>query len=172
MVMEAQEQGTSGYLRSAPAGTCPIPRKQRSLIVRGLYAGFGLLCVGVGFIGLVTPGLPGFVFFIIALWAFQNSSEKLESWLLNNRFVGAQLRDWQENKSMTMKAKVLSIGTIWIAVGYTIYSISKKPPILLPKNWGSLASLEVPKAVPLSLLLITILWLTWYLGSRPTKQAA
>ncbi len=170
--MEAQDQGTSVHLRSTSAGTCPIPRKQRSLIARGLYAGFGLLCVGVGFIGLVTPGLPGFVFFIIALWAFQNSSEKLETWLLNNRFVGAQLRDWQENKSMTMRAKVLSIGTIWLAVGFTIYSISKKPPILLPKNWGSLSSMEVPKAVPLSLLIITILWLTWYLASRPTKHRA
>jgi uncharacterized membrane protein YbaN (DUF454 family) len=129
-----------------------------------------MLCVGVGFIGLVTPGLPGFVFFIIALWAFQNSSERLEQWLLNNRFVGPQLRDWQENKSMTMRAKVISITTIWLAVGFTIYSISKKPPILLPKNWGALASAEVPKAVPISLLVITIVWLTWYLASRPTKQ--
>jgi len=169
--MDAKEQSSPGYLR-AQSGSCPVPRKHRSLIVRALYAGFGMLCVGVGFIGLVTPGLPGFVFFIIALWAFQNSSERLEQWLLNNRFVGPQLRDWQENKSMTMKAKVLSIGTIWIAVGYTIYSISKKPPILLPKNWGSLASAEVPKAVPISLLVITIVWLTWYLASRPTKQRA
>ena len=121
--------------------------------------------MGVGFVGLVTPGLPGFVFFLIALWAFRNSSPRLEQWLLDNKFVGPMLRDWEETGSIKLRTKIIAITTIWVAIGYTIYSILRKGPIVIPG-----ANLLVPKAIPVALLVITILSLTWYLASRPTKK--
>jgi uncharacterized protein len=139
--------------------------RRRSLPIRVLFGAMGLVCVAVGFVGLITPGLPGFVFFIIALWAFRNSSEPLENWLLNNRFVGASLRDWEENGSMRLRTKVLALIMIWLGIGFTIYRIAIKPPIVIDA-WN----LEVPKALPIGLLVATILGLTLYLKSVPLKQ--
>jgi uncharacterized membrane protein YbaN (DUF454 family) len=139
-----------------------MAQRQHSLPVRVLFGAFGLLCVGVGFIGIITPGLPGFVFLLIALWAFRHSSERLEQWLLSNRFVGASLRDWEENGTMRLQTKVLALVLIWVGIGYTIYKILNKPPIVI-EAWR----LEIPKALPIGLLVATMLGLTIYLKSVP-----
>jgi len=142
-----------------------MPHRNRPLLVKALFAGFGIVCVGVGFIGLITPGLPGFVFFLIALWAFRNSSEKLENWLLANKYVGPTLRDWDENRSMKLRTKIIAISMIWVAIGYTIYKILSKPPIVI-EQWH----FELPKWIPIALLAMTILSLTVYLVRVPTKR--
>ena len=139
--------------------------KVRPLPIRVLFSGFGLVCVWVGFVGLVTPGLPGFVFFLIALWAFRNSSPRLEEWLLSNRFIGPTLKDWENERSMKLSTKVLAISMIWIAISFTIYRILSKGPIVI-EAWH----FELPKWIPVSLLAATILCLTVYLARIPTKQ--
>lgn len=144
-----------------------MSHKVRPLPVRILFAAFGITCVGVGFVGLVTPGLPGFVFFLIALWAFRNSSERLEQWLLANRYVGPTLRDWEEHRSMKLRTKVIAISMIWLAIGFTIYRILSKPPIVI-EQWH----FELPKWIPVGLLAATILGLTIYLSRIPTKREA
>ncbi len=142
-----------------------MTHKQRPLLVRILFGGFGIGCVGIGFIGILTPGLPGFVFFVIALWAFRNSSQQMEDWILANRFVGPTLKDWEENRSMKRSTKVLAISMIWIAIGVTIYRIFTTPPIVI-EAWN----FHLPKWIPIVLLVGTILGLTIYLIKVPTKQ--
>ena len=142
-----------------------MAQHNRPILVRALFAGFGLGCVGIGFVGLVTPGLPGFVFFLIALWAFRNSSPRLEEWLLSNRFVGPTLKDWEQERSMKRSTKIIAISMIWVAIGFTIYRIMTKPPIVI-EQWH----FELPKWVPVSVLAITILSLTVYLSRIPTKK--
>ena len=142
-----------------------MAQHNRPILVRVLFAGFGLGCVGIGFVGLVTPGLPGFVFFLIALWAFRNSSPRLEEWLLANRFVGPTLKDWEQERSMKRSTKIIAISMIWVAIGFTIYRILTKPPIVI-EQWH----FELPKWVPVSVLAITILSLTVYLSRIPTKR--
>ena len=142
-----------------------MTHKQRPLLVRILFGGFGIGCVGIGFIGILTPGLPGFVFFVIALWAFRNSSQQMEDWILANRFVGPTLKDWEENRSMKRSTKVLAISMIWIAIGVTIYRILSTPPIVI-EAWN----FHLPKWIPIALLVGTILGLTIYLIKVPTKQ--
>ena len=139
--------------------------KIRPLPVRVLFAGFGLGCVGIGFIGLITPGLPGFVFFVIALWAFRNSSPRLEEWILANRFIGPTLRDWEEDHSMKLSTKALAISMIWVAISVTIYRILTTPPIVV-EAWN----FHLPKWIPVALLVGTIVGLTIYLVRIPTKQ--
>jgi uncharacterized membrane protein YbaN (DUF454 family) len=142
-----------------------MTHKKRPLLVRILFGGFGIGCVGIGFIGILTPGLPGFVFFVIALWAFRNSSQQMEDWILANRFVGPSLKDWEENRSMKRSTKVLAISMIWIAIGVTIYRIFTTPPIVI-EAWN----FHLPKWIPIALLVGTILGLTIYLIKVPTKQ--
>jgi uncharacterized membrane protein YbaN (DUF454 family) len=142
-----------------------MTHKQRPLLVRILFGGFGVACVGIGFVGILTPGLPGFVFFVIALWAFRNSSQQLEDWILANRLIGPTLKDWEENHSMKLSTKVLAISMIWVAIGVTIYRILTTPPIVI-EAW----KFHLPKWIPVVLLVGTIVGLTIYLVRVPTKR--
>ena len=95
--------------------------------VRWVYLAAGMSFVGIGSLGLIVPGLPSTVFFILALWAFKRSSPRMESWLLNHRIVGPTLRDWDENKSIKRRTKIVAIATICLFIGVSI--------VLLPKVW-------------------------------------
>lgn len=146
-----------------------MTHRQRILPVRILFATFGLACVGVGFVGLVTPGLPGFVFFLIALWAFRNSSSRMEEWLLENKAVGPALKDWDETRSMKLSTKIIAISAIWIAILFTCYRIATK---FQGQFQLSGQNIHVPTWFPVFLLLLTAVLLTIFLAKIKTKTSA
>ena len=79
----------------------------------------GWVCVGLGAIGLVVPGLPTTIFLIIALWAFSKSSEKFHGWLYGHRRFGPPLRDWSEHGVVPVRGKILAVGFMiasWLIV--------------------------------------------------------
>lgn len=139
-----------------------MPHRERPLIVRCAYGAFGLVCVAVGFVGIVTPVMPGFVFLVIALWAFRNSSAKMESWLLDNRYVGQTLRDWDAGRSMKLRTKIVALCMIWVAISVTCYKIATSTPIFIKQIAWTL-----PKWVPLTILVGTVIWLTDFLRRVP-----
>jgi uncharacterized membrane protein YbaN (DUF454 family) len=102
--------------------------------IRPLYACFGLGCVVLGTIGYVVPGLPGTVFFIVALWAFKRSSPRLEDWLLNRSFIGPTLRDWEEDKSIRRSTKVTILVMLWSSILLSMAIVWRRPsgPWLTP----------------------------------------
>ena len=89
---------------------------------RTILISLGLLCVGLGFIGVFVPGIPTTIFLIIALWAFTKSSEKLHHWLLNHKRFGPILNNWQEHKAVPRRAKILMVVLMSLAVILFYYS--------------------------------------------------
>jgi uncharacterized membrane protein YbaN (DUF454 family) len=116
--------------------------QDRSRAVRPLFAALGVLFVGLGYIGYVVPGMPGTVFFILALWAFKKSSPRLEDWLLNRSFMGPTLRDWEQDKSIRRETKVLAICMVWVSILISCAATWKRPsapwlvPVLLACAFG------------------------------------
>ncbi len=86
-------------------------------LVRGLWAVGGLVCVAVGAIGVIVPGLPSTVFFIMAAAAFSRSSERMERWVLNLPGVGKLVADYRSGLGMPWRAKVIAGSMIVVAVG-------------------------------------------------------
>ena len=82
---------------------------ERKLMSKIILLVLGWLCVCLGFIGIFVPGLPTTIFLIIALWAFTKSSNKLRLWLLNNKRFGPILRNWQEEKVVPLRAKIVMV---------------------------------------------------------------
>ena len=82
----------------------------------------GWLCVGLGFVGVLVPGIPTTIFLIIALWAFTKSSKKLRHWLLNHKRFGPILNNWQEHKVVPRRAKILMVVLMSLAVILFYYS--------------------------------------------------
>lgn len=76
--------------------------------LRPLYTAIGLALMGLGIVGVVTPGLPGTIFLILALWCFQRGNERWEAWLLNHPRLGPPLREWDATKSLRPRVKVLA----------------------------------------------------------------
>jgi uncharacterized membrane protein YbaN (DUF454 family) len=116
---------------------------------RWLWTTAGLILTGIGIIGYILPVMPGTVFLILALFCFQNGSMRMHRWLLSNRLFGPTLRDWDENKWITKRVKIMAISFMWV---FGCGSCFSKPNPLIIAASVSLCALG-----------------TWYVASRPTK---
>jgi uncharacterized protein len=92
-------------------------KTHRSL--RPVFFMLGLTCVMLGYIGLVVPGFPGTVFFIVSLWAFKRSSPRFENWLLTKSPVAKILTQWESNRSMTPKTKAVILSVLWVSISFS-----------------------------------------------------
>jgi uncharacterized membrane protein YbaN (DUF454 family) len=80
--------------------------------VRWVWFAAGWLAVAVGGIGIVVPGLPTTVFFIIAAWCFSKSSPRFEQWVLDLPRIGPMVRDHRAGLGMPRRAKAWAVGTM------------------------------------------------------------
>ena len=110
----------------------------------------GLICLGLGIIGYVMPGLPGTIWLILAATFFVKSSDRLYNFVIDNRLFGRQVKDFLNTGAMSLRAKTMSILSMWC---FSIFSIVLAPYGLLFK-------------IPVGLLALTG---TIYIFSRPTS---
>jgi uncharacterized membrane protein YbaN (DUF454 family) len=79
---------------------------------RGAWVAAGLVAVALGGIGIVVPGLPTTVFFIVAAWCFSRSSPRLERWVLGLPRIGPLVADHRNGLGMPRRAKAVAIGIV------------------------------------------------------------
>jgi uncharacterized membrane protein YbaN (DUF454 family) len=84
--------------------------------VRWAWIGAGWLAVALGGIGVVVPGWPTTVFFIVAASCFARGSPRFERWVLGLPGVGPVVRDYRAGLGMRPSAKAWAIGTMVAAV--------------------------------------------------------
>lgn len=68
----------------------------------------GIICIGLGSLGVVTPGLPTTPFLLAASWLLYRSSPRLQVWLLESR-LGGYIRDYEKRGGMRTKSKVFVV---------------------------------------------------------------
>jgi uncharacterized membrane protein YbaN (DUF454 family) len=95
-----------------------LPR--RGPVARAGWLVVGLVAVGVGTIGIVVPGLPTTVFFIVAAWCFSRSSPRLERWVLNLPRIGPMVGDYRAGLGMPRRAKAIAISMIAVFVTLSV----------------------------------------------------
>ena len=78
-------------------------------MTRPLWLAAGFLFVGLGWLGLILPMMPGVVFFILAAFCFARSSPAWEQRLLDHPHIGEHLRDWRERRAISRKGKRAAI---------------------------------------------------------------
>ena len=138
------------HLRAAvisPSPGEPTAPEERGLLARVLWASLGLVAVGIGSVGIVVPGLPSTVFFIVAAWAFARSSPRLEAWLLNLPRVGPLVRDYRAGLGMPRSAKATAVVMIVVFVGLSAWLVDHwmlSAVILLAGVVGVVVVLRVP----------------------------
>ncbi|MEM8557566.1 MAG: YbaN family protein [Bacteroidota bacterium] len=109
--------------RSTDAPTPPAPEAERHALARAVWAAVGLMCVGLGMLGVIVPGLPTTVFFIGAAACFARSSPRLERWVLGLPGIGPMVQDYRDGLGMPRRAKGMAIAAIAVAVSLSLWAI-------------------------------------------------
>lgn len=86
----------------------------------------GFICIGLGIIGIVVPGLPTTPFLLLALFCFTKGSEKMRLWFVQTKLYKKYLQEFDEKKAMTMKQKITILA---IAFPFTLLAFWSLPHI-------------------------------------------
>ena len=89
-------------------------------VVRSLYLLSGGLCVLLGLIGVILPLVPTTPFLLVAAFCFSRSSERLHQALLDNRYFGQYIREWERGGVIPFKVKLLATGMMLLMVSYPL----------------------------------------------------
>ncbi len=82
------------------------------------YIAAGCGCLGLGALGVVLPVVPTTPFVLLAAWCFSRGSQRLHRWLLAHRHFGPLVRDWESNRVIRRRAKVLATAVMVPLVGF------------------------------------------------------
>ena len=94
------------------------------MIKKYIYIAFGFLFFGIGLLGYYMPVLPGTIFMILAAYCFMHSSDKLYGKIVNHPIYGAPIKDYIENHFISLRAKFIILGSMWITTLCTLYLAS------------------------------------------------
>lgn len=96
-------------------------KKCKRRLVRGLLIIGGTICLALGAVGIFMPILPTTPFLLVAAACYLRSSDKLHKWLLNNRWFGEYIRNYQEGRGIPMKTKILAITILWGTILFSAF---------------------------------------------------
>lgn len=106
-------------------------------------------------IGIFLPGLPTVPFLLLAAWFSARSSPRLHQWLHRHPTFGKLLTDWETNKSISRKSKIIAVlmlmlsyalmlvrvDNTWILIGVALlflavaaFLISRREPDCIDKS--------------------------------------
>jgi uncharacterized protein len=88
-------------------------------IVRGLLIVAGTFSLALGAIGLFLPILPTTPFLLLSAACYMRSSERLHDWLINNRWFGEYIKNYQSGKGIPKKTKIIALTAMWLTIIYS-----------------------------------------------------
>lgn len=93
-------------------------------LVRILLKIGACICIALGVIGAFLPVLPTTPFLILATVLSYNSSPKIRNWLLNHPVFGEAIRNYFENRSITITALHRALVMLWLSIVVSILLVS------------------------------------------------
>ena len=77
--------------------------------MRQIYLIGGIIALGLAIVGAALPIMPTVPFLLVAVYCFARSNPKWEKRILDHPQWGPQVRDWQERRAISRKAKTIAI---------------------------------------------------------------
>lgn len=106
---------------------------------RLLYVILGCICLGLGCVGIVLPILPTVPFFLVTVFCFAKSSQKLHDWFVGTKMYKKHLESFVKKKGMTVrtKAAIMTSVTLLMGFGFTMMMLKTIyiPCIILAVIW-------------------------------------
>ena len=82
---------------------------------RSVYKPLGILFLALGAVGLLLPVLPTTPFVLLAAWFFARSSERWHQRLLRSELFGPMIRNWEQRRCISRRAKRVGLGSMLLA---------------------------------------------------------
>jgi len=99
----------------------PVPSKvAKKKSVRILLLIVGSISLFLGAIGIFLPILPTTPFLLLSTACYLRSSERMYNWLLNNRWFGEYIKNYQAGRGIPMKTKILAITMLWATILFSV----------------------------------------------------
>lgn len=92
---------------------------------RFIYLVLAYACLALALIGVVLPGLPTVPFLLLCACFASRGSTRLHRWLYEHPRFGQLLIDWETNRAVSRKSKVIAIAMLvasWIFMFYRVPS--------------------------------------------------
>lgn len=86
----------------------PKTNQSNNPTVRWTFVILGWVSFVLGIIGVVLPVMPTAPFVLLAAWCWARSSRRFHFWLINHKYFGKYVRDWEENHAVPHYAKWLA----------------------------------------------------------------
>lgn len=90
-------------------------RDFREMLIRWLLLLAGMLAMLLGIVGIFLPIMPTVPFVILAAACWGRGSPRFREWLLNHRYFGQMIRDWEEKRAIPRRAKYMAWGMMTIS---------------------------------------------------------
>ncbi|MDR2968748.1 MAG: YbaN family protein [Tannerellaceae bacterium] len=81
-----------------------------------LYIILGSISLVLGTLGIFLPLLPTTPFYLLTAWLYMRSSSKLYGRVMNNNCFGTVVRNFQEDKSIPLRTKIVIVAMLWITI--------------------------------------------------------
>lgn len=81
-----------------------------------VYIFLGFVSIGLAIIGIFLPVLPTTPFLLLSAYFFARSSEKWYRWLLSTKRFGKVIKDYREQKGVTLGLKIYSLSLLWLTI--------------------------------------------------------
>lgn len=128
-------------------------------IKRLIFLIIGCLSLGLGCIGIALPILPTVPFFLVTVFCFANSSQKLHDWFIGTNLYKKNLESFVKKKGMTVKTKlaILIPVTLLMTVGFIMMFIKR---------------IYIPCGILFIIWICHIIYFVWGVKTIPTKDIA
>jgi hypothetical protein len=86
----------------------------------------GCLCLALGCVGIVLPILPTVPFFLVTVFCFANSSQRLHRWFLGTKLYQKHLESFVKKKGMTVRTKATILTSVTLLMGFGFFMMARK----------------------------------------------
>lgn len=101
----------------------PNTNQHNSPMVRWTFVTLGWIFFILGIIGILLPVMPTAPFILLAAGCWARSSRRFHFWLINHKYFGKYVRDWEENHAVPRYAKWLASIMMAISTAMLFYQL-------------------------------------------------
>lgn len=77
--------------------------------------------LGLAVAGIFLPLLPTTPFLLLAAYFFAKSSPGVHRWLLNSRWFGPLIQDWEKRRAISIRTKFKAIVIVLLSISLTLF---------------------------------------------------
>ena len=104
-----------------------------------IFAALGCICLALGTVGVFLPILPTTPFYLLTVFFFANSSQKLHDWFLGTELYQKHLDSFVKDRGMLRSTKISIICTVTLLMGFGFFMMARKgiwiPCVILVIVW-------------------------------------